>query len=217
METRFLRIFRSFKNRFLLEKQAESKINKGLPPVVVSSTNTTDILLQESWSVIRNRLFHGISFLFIGFLLGNLFGTFLSLIRIVLPWDGFIVIIILFFMELISYSRYHRQKLRFLGIWKSTMILKERDDARIVDNTKDDVVWNWVVFSSITRMGPAWVKSLVELRPSSKQNPTPGFVGNQQTTRSPFVPYFFNRSRACNSFKIGFLLGFFIDAYKVGS
>ena len=190
METRFLRIFRSFTNRFLLEKLGKSKINK--------ADRTTDILLQESWSVIRNRLLYGISFLFFGFLLGNLFGTFLSLIRMVLPWDGFIVIIILFFMELISYSRYHSQKLRFLGIWKSTIV--SRDDARIVEDTKDDVVWN----SVLSRIGCF-----------ANKKTTPGFFIFCE--RSTQTSYFFNRSRACNSFKIGFLLGFFIDAYKVGS
>lgn len=181
METRFLRIFKRFKNRLLIEFQPVSKTNK--------DDSTTDILVQESWSVVRNQLFHGISFLFFGFLLGNLFGTFLALIRMILPWDGFIVIIILFFMELISYSRYHSQKSRFLGIWKPALL--SRADSPIGDDNKNDVVWNYFF--------------------DRNQNTSPSSILNKQSS------YFFNGSKACNSFKIGFLLGFFIDAYKVGS
>jgi hypothetical protein len=93
-----------------------------------------------------------IFFLFIGFLLGNLFGTFLSWIRTLVPWDGFIVISLLFFIEIISYIRYHKAGRSFLILWKFPFSFKKR------------ILW-----------------------------------------------------KSFNFLKIGLMLGFFIDAFKVGS
>src|ERR1700694_1270485 len=45
--------------------------------------------------------------LFLGFVLGNLFGTFLVGFRNVFHWDGFIIFSILGFIELVNYGIYH--------------------------------------------------------------------------------------------------------------
>lgn len=94
-----------------------------------------------------------IFFFFFGFLLGNLFGTLLPAIRTHLWWDGWLLLLLLFVIELISYKRYHRMGRPFLTFYSNT---------------------NW------------------------------------KTPRSIYVEYM-------NVFKIGLLIGFFIDAFKVGS
>ena len=149
METRLSKIFTAFVGRIF-----KKKIPRGSEIV---------IKMNRPWTVWRERFSYGIFFLFVGFLLGNLFGTFLPLIRLLFPWDGFIVLIILFCVELISYIRYHKQGGAFLGIWKITK--NNRKEAQ-------------------------------------------GALGKNQAI---------DRWKECNYFKIGFLLGFFIDAYKVGS
>lgn len=151
METRLSKIFTAFAS-----PSFEKKISRD-SEIVVPMNRT------RPWTVWRQRFSYGIFFLFVGFLLGNLFGTFLPLIRLFFPWDGFIVLIILFCVELISYIRYHKQGGAFLGIWKITKNNRISDSYTL---RKDEAIDRW---------------------------------------------------KECNYFKIGFLLGFFIDAYKVGS
>lgn len=113
---------------------------------------TVSLGFKEKFFFFQNSFSSAIFFLFIGFLAGNLFGTFLTWIRTLVPWDGFIVISLIFFIEVISYIRYHNAGRSFLLLWKFPFSYKKR------------LVW----------------KSL-------------------------------------NFLKIGLMLGFFIDAFKVGS
>jgi hypothetical protein len=148
METRLSKIFRAFQAIFF-----EKKISV---PQEGIKNNDIPFQVNRPWTLWRERFSYGIFFLFVGFLFGNLFGTFLPLIRLFFPWDGFIVLIIIFVVELLSYRRYHKQGGAFLGIWKDKKTKRRKDES--IDRWKE-----------------------------------------------------------CNYFKIGFLLGFFIDAYKVGS
>jgi hypothetical protein len=112
----------------------------------------------------------GIFFLFLGFLLGNLFGSFLNIFRELIIWNGFIIIIVILVEELISYLTYHSKKrTAFFAINYGFFIKK--------------FLFN--IFS-----------------PKIQQ-------------------YLFSRKRflikSLNLFKVGVLLGFFVDAFKVGS
>ena len=107
---------------------------------------------KEKFSFFQISFSSAIFFLFSGFLAGNLFGTFLNGIRNFLPWDGFIVVSFLFFVEIISYIRYHTEGRFFLILWKFPFSYQKR------------VFW-----------------------------------------------------KNFNFLKIGLMLGFFIDAFKVGS
>jgi hypothetical protein len=74
--------------------------------------------------------------LFVGFLIGNLFGTFLNTIRYFIFWDGLIIFIILSIMELLNFILYNKAKRFFVIsqkisyypnnqiIWKSLNYLK---------------------------------------------------------------------------------------------
>lgn len=53
----------------------------------------------------------------VGFLIGNLFGTFLNTIRSFIFWDGLIIFIILCIMELLNFILYNKAK-RFFVIYK---------------------------------------------------------------------------------------------------
>ena len=73
--------------------------------------------------------------LLIGFLLGNLFGTFLNTMREFIPWDGIIVFILLGILETVNYNVYHNKDRAFFffvlhpktlkrEFWKSFNFLK---------------------------------------------------------------------------------------------
>nr|YP_010732278.1 hypothetical chloroplast RF20 [Watanabea sichuanensis]WDY13192.1 hypothetical chloroplast RF20 [Watanabea sichuanensis] len=114
--------------------------------------------LQKSISYIvkriqflQNNLTLLLCLLFIGFLTGNMFGTFLSSLRTYLPWDGWIVIMLVFSIEVCNYATYHSKNRQFLVFL-------------IHPKTIQKHIWNFL-----------------------------------------------------NYFKLGLMVGFFIDAFKVGS
>lgn len=90
--------------------------------------------------------------LLFGFLLANIFGTFLGVLRNAIAWDGFVILGILFFVEVTNCLIYHPLKIRSQQIAFDSAKRKKEMMYRIV-----------------------------------------------------------------NSFKIGLLLGFFVEAFKVGS
>lgn len=191
MQTRLSIIFKIFQNRFF----------KGLGQPGTIAPSRTNCVENDSltWSVVRKRLSYGLSFLFFGFLIGNLFGTFLPLIRIIIPWDGLIVLILLFFMELISYSRYTISNREFLGIWKSPMI--RQYDTSLANEDESSIF-----------LHPFFDDKGMSLGVINEQG-----TAAKGKSQQRFQNFFLNRWNRCNYFKLGFLLGFFIDAYKVGS
>ncbi|BDA51826.1 hypothetical protein COCOBI_pt-1140 (chloroplast) [Coccomyxa sp. Obi] len=90
--------------------------------------------------------------LLFGFLLANIFGTFLNVLRDAVSWDGFVILGIVLFVEITNYLTYQPLKGR------------------------------------------------------SRQLTSNAAIANRE------VIY-----RIVNSFKIGLLLGFFVEAFKVGS
>jgi|SRR5579875_2636909 hypothetical protein len=90
--------------------------------------------------------------LFLGFLLANIFGTFLGALRSLAIWDGFVIFALVLFVELISYATYQVAKRQFTRV-----------------------------------------------------------LSLQFTEGKPMF------WRITNNFKVGLLLGFFVEAFKVGS
>lgn len=64
----------------------------------------------------------GIFFLFLGFLIGNLFGSFLNIFHESFIWQGFITILIILFIELMNYLRYHNN-IKIVNFFKFLTIL----------------------------------------------------------------------------------------------
>nr|YP_009105757.1 hypothetical chloroplast RF20 [Neocystis brevis]AIT94453.1 hypothetical chloroplast RF20 [Neocystis brevis] len=109
------------------------------------------LTIKKKNKFFQNNFANALFFLFIGFLSGNLFGSCLNTLRELIIWDGFIIFILVLFIEIVNFLIYHSQK-RFFFI--SNFYLK---------------VPNSLFFKSL------------------------------------------------NYFKLGIMLGFFIDAFKVGS
>ena len=64
---------------------------------------------KKIWVFQRNILFSVFS-LFLGFVFGNLFGTFLNYFRNFLNWDGLIITITIFIVEFVNYLNYQKRK-----------------------------------------------------------------------------------------------------------
>ena len=130
--------------------------------------------------------------LFLGFVLGNLFGTFLVGFRNVFHWDGFIIFSILGFIELVNYGIYHpRGERNFLS--RSESLLAEGEER------------------GEPSVSPFSRSRIREATPSVKRSNT---FGEQKKGRRGWSTLVW---KTFNFFKIGLLLGFFIDAFKVGS
>ena len=64
-----------------------------------------------------------IFFLFLGFICGNLFGTFLNFFRTIIYWDGIIILIIILVIEFIHFLNYaNKDKLK---IFKTLVYFKK--------------------------------------------------------------------------------------------
>lgn len=63
---------------------------------------------KKSW-IFQNLLIFSLFFLFLGFVFGNLFGTFLNFFRGFLNWDGLIIGSTILIIEFINYLNYKKQ------------------------------------------------------------------------------------------------------------
>jgi hypothetical protein len=126
-----------------------------------------------------------------GFLVANVFGTFLTVLRSFLVWDGFIIIGLVFLVEAINLSVYR--------IFKPSLLrskeFRGEESLSMATDTKD-----------FKGQDPSKERSRVVL---SKTLPL-------------FLLGLFDRRgylfcQLVNSFKLGLLLGFFVEAFKVGS
>ena len=103
---------------------------------IVFFINQLKVYLNRKNSFFKEVFSFALFTLFVGFLIGNLFGTFLNTIRSFIFWDGLIIFIILFIMELLNFILYNKttrffvisQKISYYPnnqiIWKSVNYLK---------------------------------------------------------------------------------------------
>jgi len=103
---------------------------------IVFFINQLKVYLNRKNSFFKEVFSFALFTLFVGFLIGNLFGTFLNTIRSFIFWDGLIIFIILSIMEVLNFILYNKAK-RFFVIsqkisyypntqifWKSLNYLK---------------------------------------------------------------------------------------------
>ena len=141
-------------------------------------------------------------FLFLGFVCGNLFGTFLQYFRDFTDWDGAIIIITLVTIELINFLNYKKSNLRFPFIYRKF-------------KKKNFQLWPFVL--KVTQ-----VEANVIVNDSAALGQNKTFnqrivLKSQETFLNPKLKKENNFIKILNFYKIGLLLGFFIDAFKVGS
>ena len=103
---------------------------------IVFFINQLKVYLNRKNSFFKEVFSFALFTLFFGFLIGNLFGTFLNTIRSFIFWDGLIIFIILSIMELLNFILYNKAKRFFVIsqkisyypnnqiIWKSLNYLK---------------------------------------------------------------------------------------------
>ena len=126
-----------------------------------------------------------------GFLVANIFGTFLTVLRSCLGWDGFVVIGLILFVEAINFSVYRILKPSLL---RSKEFRAEERGTGAKNLEGQD--------SSKNRSRMSISKTL---------KPFTLFLLGLSDRRSFLV------CQLINSFKLGLLLGFFVEAFKVGS
>jgi hypothetical protein len=131
-----------------------------------------------------------------GFLLANLFGTFLTVFRSYVVWDGFIIGILIFFVEVTNVIVY---RIPSRSISKEE--LGELTDKRRVLSLSDKEK-PFTLVKGFRKFGFGILPFL------SNNLPLGGL--NTANERSPLY-------QLINSFKLGLLLGFFVEAFKVGS
>nr|YP_635859.1 hypothetical chloroplast RF20 [Oltmannsiellopsis viridis]ABB81927.1 hypothetical chloroplast RF20 [Oltmannsiellopsis viridis] len=151
---------------------------------------------QKKYQFLRQKFATSLVYLFLGFLIGNLFGTLIDFFRLIL-WDGFIIVTIILLFEVISFFRYG---------------FNFQSDQLSVSN-----------FFGITPEGSPKGATGQKKRTTStsldvegERYPLQTLPGSQpkQVLVGAFFVFFI---KSINYLKLGILLGFFIDAFKVGS
>ena len=155
--------------------------------------------LKERLLVVQNSFSLALFALFLGFLCGNLFGTFLDTLRVYFIWNGFVAFIILLFIEMINFF-----------VYKISLTEKINTNLPLAFNKTRG-------FQSLARVTPkGWLYS-----PQKGQSNSRGYNIKVQRkgrdVRFAGVSETSYIERSMNAFKIGLLFGFFIDSFKVGS
>lgn len=134
---------------------------------------------------------------FLGFINGNLFGTLLIFFRQWVVWDVAIIILTILIIEFINYLHFYLlQNMINFDFKMPTTSNNEENENVIVDAFNEKFKPNFR---------------------SNKNSNLNVINDSQQSNRYHREPLNFHWMRLINFYKIGLLLGFFIDAFKVGS
>lgn len=184
----------------------------------------------------------GSFFLFFGFLIGNLFGSFLNIFQKSIIWQGFIIILIILLVELVNYLMYHNNittinlsntiifrftskffKIFYLINWKPTQNFffknKKKNCFNLYKKLKKFLyMCKIIIFTIVNTFLNKNIFILININKFSKRKffnrvcftQNFKFWANKTALKTIFL-------KSLNLFKMGILLGFFIDAFKVGS
>ena len=169
---------------------------------LLRSLNAMKAKFQKRSQLFEENFVASTFFLFFGFMCGNLFGTFLCFFRTFIPWDGAIITFILLFVEWINY-------LNFAVLNKPTPI-------------PSSPIKKLNFFSYLFQFGLI-IPNCLDIVRSIFDSKT-----KKRTFRTQWLRFFKSKTlffqrkrneiiRLLNFYKLGLLLGFFIDAFKVGS
>ena len=166
--------------------------------------------LNEKVFTVQSTFSLVLFFLFAGFLLGNLFGTFLDTLRPYFLWNGFLGVFILLCVEAVNslvygtlFSVVLRAPLTFFASSLRCIV-----DANLLDaiHPRDvqhqESMWN--------RLENTYEKKEVSVEFIPK-------IFGRKKKEERYHQRLFLVKRTLNSFKIGLLFGFFVDSFKVGS
>ena len=117
------------------------------PLILFISTNT--FYLQRKFSKFKEVFSFALFSLFFGFLVGNLFGTFLNLIRPFIFWDGFIIFIIVFSMEFLDCVLYNRffkpDNFSLIALYKEGLFITNQQSWEIINILKIGVKFGFFI------------------------------------------------------------------------
>lgn len=140
--------------------------------------NKIKIKIQTKILIFQSIVIFSLFSLFLGFVMGNLFGTFLNSFRNLINWDGLIISLTILIIEFINYLNYK----------KKTFFEKS-------------------YFVAVNFNSPKSPKNFFNQQP----------LRNLFSSANKNIQTKLNLIKLINFYKIGLLLGFFIDAFKVGS
>ena len=165
--------------------------------------------LKKKMSFLKKNFSISILFLFIGFFIGNIFGTFLNWLRHLMVWDGFLIFALLSFFEMIS-SIVYQNHFNFA----SQPVLADK-----IPISHPFIIENLFLNTKLLHK-----KLRAILSPDPFIEPTDQPIlqrDNKKFTTFLTVNFYFFKNlpiwRLLNCLKVGILFGFFIDAFKVGS
>jgi Protein of unknown function (DUF565) len=157
----------------------------------------------------------GVFFLFFGFLLGNLFGSFLDIFRKLIIWDGFIVLIIILFQEFISYFIYKSKKRTLFFYMKNKKTYKLKKNKFFFNSVMQLTNFFILNFFHVSLFLKKVILRVYSIFPKTIKKKMSYFFFNKNLATNKAYQFYILKN--LNLFKIGILLGFFIDAFKVGS
>lgn len=148
------------------------------------------------------KTFYMLSVLLIGFLSGALFGTILPFIRSLFFWDGFIIASLLVIIECLSYFSYKPRQLNKSKDWKRQVIYQQAFLQRYAQQS-------FLQNRNKQKKGLEKSGSLVPWL--HERNFDESKSGIRSYTEKSYA------IKGLSFFKIGLMIGFFVDAFKVGS
>ncbi len=189
---------------------------------IFKNIRKSSILLEKKLNFFKKKFSISVLFIFIGFFIGNIFGTFLNWLRHFIVWDGLLIFVLLLFFEIISsivyqnsptfvsqpisrgktfFSDFFLIKNIFLKIALFREQFKKADSSNISILENKNFEYDTISFKSTNE--------------SNFQ------IGSKKLKVSSTTYFSFFRNlpiwRLLNCLKVGILFGFFIDAFKVGS
>lgn len=199
----------------------------------MTSNTRLFLLIKQLVSTFKKKIFFTkINFsdklflLFFGFLFGSLFGTLLPSFREKINWDGLITALIIFILEIISYIVYRSEN--------NTFFLNPLIEINVLTNLKKffkkAITTAKLTFKIMQESKFEQFKTKTMVQPEQKTSVSSSktnllFLKKEAGNSSDLWKSRFQHSKIkqkiifknLNSFKIGIMLGFFIDAFKVGS
>nr|YP_009367552.1 hypothetical chloroplast RF20 [Pseudoneochloris marina]ARK14532.1 hypothetical chloroplast RF20 [Pseudoneochloris marina] len=155
---------------------------------------------QAKIKIFKKILTFSVFSLFLGFVCGNLFGTFLGYFRNYTNWDGFIIMTTILIIEFINYLNYKKD-----DKFSKKTSNKPNNFSNLI--TPDELkINNNYNFEKNTKLNT----DLRINKTTKNQKFSNIFLVNKLGKKKHFLKFL-------NFYKIGLLLGFFIDAFKVGS
>jgi hypothetical protein len=188
----------------------KKNINMNPNTKFVQQLKKLSILIQKKIRVFQKNVIFSVFSLFLGFVCGNLFGTFLIFFRRFLNWDVLIITTTILIVEFINYLNY-KDKKRVISknfTWNATrwhQYFRSRKTKWRVEISK-------IFSTSQSRLSP--LESKFFINETSCRNTSNSAFLDQKIYE---IKKKINFIKILNFYKIGLLLGFFIDAFKVGS